>query len=92
MVLYLDQTLIYFSVNFAIVNISAPIFCPLLTKLRAALRQYLVYFVNFYVVGYKFVGSETSVVISPSSGVYGEYKNRQVISVIINFYQHFFQY
>ena len=63
-VLYPDKPLVDLRVNFSIRGISDNIFPPLLTKLRAALRPMLVYFIKCFVVGSKTIELETPFSIS----------------------------
>ena len=50
-VLYLEQPLFYFRETLSIKDMYAPIFFPLLTKLRAARRPWLVSFTKRFIVG-----------------------------------------
>ena len=65
-VLYLEIPLVTFRVVISIRNIYAPIFFPLLTKLRAALWQSFVYSVKCFIVSPKTIDLETPLSISSS--------------------------
>ena len=61
--LILEQPLIDYSKSFSIRDISAFIFCPLLTKLHTALRPRLIYFIKYFIGGSNTVVSETPLLI-----------------------------
>ena len=91
MVLYIEQPIISSSVDFSIRDIFSPIMCLLLNKLRDTLHESLASLIKCFIVDSKHVDLETPVLISSSSDMYGDSNIEQVIAVIINFNQHFFQ-
>ena len=80
----IERHLIAFKVTFSIRDISAPIFFPLLTKLRAALRPRLVYLIKCFIVGSNTIDLEKILSISSQSEVDGYSNIEQVIKFIIN--------
>ena len=63
-VFYFESTIIDFRGEFTIRDISALIFCPLVTKLRTDLWPRLVSFINSFIVGSNNVGLETPLFMS----------------------------
>ena len=57
------EPLIDYRKSFSIRDISAFIFCPLLTKLHTALRPRLIYFIKYFIGGSNTVVSETPLLI-----------------------------